>query len=367
MSRHGLADRVRPHDLPPRPHRRPDPAPARRLRRPAACGRRAPRRLGVDVAFNWDHFFPLYGDPDGQALRVLDDARRLGRADRPHRDRRPRHVQQLPQPGPAGRHGPHRRPHQRRPADPRHRLGLVREGLRRSTATSSAPPAAASTRSARRCPASRPGWPAGNPAPTRKMPELIGGGGERKTLRWSPATPTSGTASATSTSIDPQARRPRRLVRQGGPRPRRDRALGRASDEAARRRSASASTTSAAVSSPSASTAPPTTSAPSTTGSPGATTRTRASEPAQLRQLSYQNVTFSSFWYRSWQDREVRAERATSAVTASAAVRSRAWMVRSRRSAEGRAAPASAETRRASGVFGANEATTRGSRRRRSR
>ena len=21
--------------------------------------------LGVDVAFNWDHFYPLYGDPDG--------------------------------------------------------------------------------------------------------------------------------------------------------------------------------------------------------------------------------------------------------------------------------------------------------------
>jgi alkanesulfonate monooxygenase SsuD/methylene tetrahydromethanopterin reductase-like flavin-dependent oxidoreductase (luciferase family) len=21
--------------------------------------------IGVDIAFNWDHFFPLYGDPDG--------------------------------------------------------------------------------------------------------------------------------------------------------------------------------------------------------------------------------------------------------------------------------------------------------------
>ncbi|MDO9591110.1 MAG: LLM class F420-dependent oxidoreductase, partial [Microcella sp.] len=21
--------------------------------------------LGVDVIFNWDHFFPLYGEPDG--------------------------------------------------------------------------------------------------------------------------------------------------------------------------------------------------------------------------------------------------------------------------------------------------------------
>ena len=24
--------------------------------------------LGVDIAFNWDHFYPLYGDPDGLAL-----------------------------------------------------------------------------------------------------------------------------------------------------------------------------------------------------------------------------------------------------------------------------------------------------------
>ncbi len=22
--------------------------------------------MGVDVLFNWDHFFPLYGDPDGE-------------------------------------------------------------------------------------------------------------------------------------------------------------------------------------------------------------------------------------------------------------------------------------------------------------
>ena len=58
------------------------------------------------------------------ALRVLDDARRVGRADLAHRDRRAGHLQQLPQPRAARRHGPHRRPHERRPADPRHRLGL---------------------------------------------------------------------------------------------------------------------------------------------------------------------------------------------------------------------------------------------------
>jgi len=33
--------------------------------------------IGVDIAFNWDHFFPLYGDPDGPTLRMLDHARGL--------------------------------------------------------------------------------------------------------------------------------------------------------------------------------------------------------------------------------------------------------------------------------------------------
>jgi alkanesulfonate monooxygenase SsuD/methylene tetrahydromethanopterin reductase-like flavin-dependent oxidoreductase (luciferase family) len=26
----------------------------------------AAEEAGVDVAFNWDHFYPLYGDPDGK-------------------------------------------------------------------------------------------------------------------------------------------------------------------------------------------------------------------------------------------------------------------------------------------------------------
>ena len=27
---------------------------------------RAAEDLGVDVIFNWDHFYPLYGDPEGK-------------------------------------------------------------------------------------------------------------------------------------------------------------------------------------------------------------------------------------------------------------------------------------------------------------
>jgi len=55
-----------------------------RRRRSAAA-----RTSASDVAFNWDHFFPLYGDPNGPALRVLDDAGRPGaRADVAPGDRR---------------------------------------------------------------------------------------------------------------------------------------------------------------------------------------------------------------------------------------------------------------------------------------
>ena len=96
---------------PPAPSRRPAPAAAlrlRRLRRAVASAEDA----GVDIVFNWDHFYPLERAGRRRALRVLDDARRLGRADLAGRDRRAGHLQQLSQSRAAGRHGPHRRPHQ---------------------------------------------------------------------------------------------------------------------------------------------------------------------------------------------------------------------------------------------------------------
>ena len=42
--------------------------------------------LGVDRIYNWDHFYPLSGDPNGQALRVADDPGGDGRADEARRD-----------------------------------------------------------------------------------------------------------------------------------------------------------------------------------------------------------------------------------------------------------------------------------------
>ena len=44
--------------------------------------------MGVDSIWIWDHFFPLYGDPDAHALRGLDAARRDGRRHRARRARR---------------------------------------------------------------------------------------------------------------------------------------------------------------------------------------------------------------------------------------------------------------------------------------
>ena len=86
----------------------------------------------------------------------------------------------------------------------------------------------------RRCRGSRPRWATLNPAPTRQIPVLIGGGGESKTLRLSPSTPTSGTASATSRRAAQERRSSTSCCARGRPRPGRDRALGRRAGRAGR-------------------------------------------------------------------------------------------------------------------------------------
>ena len=150
------------------------------------------------MAFNWDHFYPLYGEPDGKHFECWTLLAAWAEQTDARRGRRPRHLQQLPQPGAARRHGPHRRPRLRRPADPRHRLGLVRARLRPSTATSSAPPAAASTPSPRRCRGSRRAGPSSTRRRRARSRSSSVAAASARRCASSPATPTSGTASATS-------------------------------------------------------------------------------------------------------------------------------------------------------------------------
>ena len=137
--------------------------------------------LGVDVVFNWDHFFPLSGDPDGKHFECWT---MLGAwAEQTERVQIGALVTCNSYRNRAARgHGPHGRPHQRRTPDPGIGAGWFEKdydefGYEFGTAGSRiADLAQALPRITSR-------WAASNPAPTRQIPVLIGGGGERKTLR----------------------------------------------------------------------------------------------------------------------------------------------------------------------------------------
>ena len=82
--------------------------------------------LGVDSIWTWDHFYPLYGEPDAAHFEAWSLLAAMAVDTQHARPRAAGGLQLVPQPRPARRHGAHRRPPLGRTAVPRDRFGLVR-------------------------------------------------------------------------------------------------------------------------------------------------------------------------------------------------------------------------------------------------